>query len=188
MCTIRGGFILKLLELKLQVFSSRKSPSNVFTFFLCFCKFCKMLCPDYRNLGPSKPRLSPPYVERAQQDASLKARLQEAEQNRVLGCPSFLQLGTPRSLSGSEGLSRAARSSAAELAHASANVGAVPAPAFLGPLAPPPGKSRRCACAGENRGRFRRAAKAGALAASSGQCGSCSQSCALIGRVFLCVW
>lgn len=86
-----------------------------------------------------------------QQDPSLKTSLLEAEQNRVYSVVHVFSL-RPRSLSGREELGGSARSSTAELTQLTANLGALPAPPFLGPLAPLAGKTRNCASAGEKPG------------------------------------
>ena len=50
-------------------------------------------------------------------------------------------------------------------------------PAFLGPLAPPPGKIWKCASAREKSGLSPEGCEGGAFATSSGLSGNCTQSC-----------
>lgn len=136
---------LKLLKLKLQILSSGKSPSNVSWFIgVCPCKICKMLCLGISRLP--KPRFFTLYTEGAQEDPSLKAKLQEAPPSHVYGCCAFPYLRTP-SLSGEENW--VDQCAAAEFISALAKVGTTPTLVFLRPLAPPPGKIRKCASARE---------------------------------------
>lgn len=150
-------------------------------FGVCSCKIGKMLCQHCKNLGSKS--LDSPLIYRVgvQQDQSLKARLQKAQQNHVYGCSLFLQLETPDLVTMKVGWTSAPlRSLARHTKWASCRLWP-----FSGYWRPLPGRAGRALAQARNEAWVLQTVKAGTLASSTVLSGNCTQSCECIERIFV---